>query len=486
MVPRDRVRSLNRRAVRETGEYVLYWMTAHRRLGWSFALDRAVEEARRLGRPLLILEALRVDYPWASARLHRFVLDGMREHAEALEGGPVTYYPYVEPEKSAGSGLLAALSQRACLVVTDDFPAFFLPRMAEAAAAAVPVLMEAVDSNGLMPLSVTPGAFSAAVFFRQFLQRSLPTHLLHLPDPAPLSEGDLAPAPPVPEEIARRWPPAAASILKDDDLGRLPIDHDVAPVGLRGGTGPARARLETFLEDGLSRYAEERKHPDSDASSGLSPWLHWGHLSAHEVFKAVTQAEEWSPQCLSHQARGAREGWWGMSASAEAFLDQLITWRELGFVFCWHRAQYDRFESLPAWAIETLDEHAADPREHTYTLEQFAAADTHDALWNAAQNQLRREGSIHNYLRMLWGKKILEWTPHPRVALEIMVELNNRFALDGRDPNSYSGIFWVLGRFDRGWPRRPIYGKVRSMSSDSTLRKTRVTEYLGRYREAHG
>ena len=181
-------------------------------------------------------------------------------------------------------------------------------------------------------------------------------------------------------------------------------------------------------------------------------------------------------------ANGRRAGWWSVGANAEAFLDQLITWRELGFNVCHKRSDHDRWESLPDWAVATLSKHAPDRREHVYTIDEFAAASTHDPLWNAAQTQLLREGTIHNYLRMLWGKKILEWTAEPREALEVMIELNNRYALDGRDPNSYTGIFWVLGRHDRPWgPERPIFGKVRYMSSANTARKFPVRAYLDRY-----
>jgi deoxyribodipyrimidine photo-lyase len=158
-----------------------------------------------------------------------------------------------------------------------------------------------------------------------------------------------------------------------------------------------------------------------------------------------------------------------------------VTWRELGFNTCARRDDYDAFASLPDWARRTLERHEGDAREHAYTLEEFAAARTHDPLWNAAQTQLVREGRIHNYLRMLWGKKILEWSPTPREALAVMIELNNRFAVDGRDPNSYAGIFWCLGRYDRPWPERPIFGTVRYMSSENTARKHRVREYVQRF-----
>ena len=180
--------------------------------------------------------------------------------------------------------------------------------------------------------------------------------------------------------------------------------------------------------------------------------------------------------------RAAAPGGGVLSQATEAFLDQVVTWRELGFNFCQTRNDYDQFESLPAWALKTLRLHARDERSYVYTLEKFERAKTHDPLWNAAQTQLVREGRIHNYLRMLWGKKILEWTRSPAKALEIMVELNNKYALDGRDPNSYSGIFWCLGRYDRPWgPERPVFGTVRYMSSENTARKFNVREYVREY-----
>ena len=266
------------------------------------------------------------------------------------------------------------------------------------------------------------------------------------------------------------------------DRSRLPLDHGVAPVDLRGGSDAARGALMIFLEDCLADYAEKRNHPEVEATSGLSPYLHFGHISVHQVFHGLMEAEGWFLDRLSEKATGSKAGWWGMSEPAEAFLDELITWRELGFNMCWQREDYDQYESLPGWALGTLEAHIRDERDYLYTLEAFEKGRTHDSLWNAAQMQLVKEGKIHNYLRMLWGKKILQWTPTPREALEVMIELNNKYALDGRDPNSYSGILWVLGRYDRPWgPERPIFGKVRFMSSKNTARKVRVKEYIRRY-----
>jgi len=481
-VPEARIRALNDARIRPDGEYVLYWMVATRRLGWSHALDRAVEHAETLGRPLLIFEPLDVSYRWASDRHHRAIMDGMLEHTRALTKSPVGYHAYVEAEAGAGKGLLRALAERACVLVTDDSPVFFTPRLLAAAGALAPCRAEAIDSCGLLPMRAPARTFTAAYHFRRYLQRALPDHLLSPPSPDPLAGARLARFSGVPTAVTERWPSADEARLADPSfLARLPIDHGVTTTGWTGGQAAGRHRLRAFVGDGLERYGSERNDPDAEASSRLSPWLHYGHLSAHEVFDVVARAEGWSPARLSDRVDGRREGWWGMSPSAEAFLDELVTWREIGYGFCVQEPEYDRYDTLPEWARATLEEHASDPREHLYSLDELAGGETSDELWNAAQRQLVEEGVIHNYLRMLWGKRILEWTAHPREALEAMIELNNRYALDGRDPNSYSGIFWVLGRFDRGWPERPVFGKVRSMSSASTRRKVRLDAYLARW-----
>jgi len=480
MTPEIRIRAENSDPIRPEGRFVLYWMIAARRPRWNFALQRAVERARDLGKPLVILEALRSDYPHASARLHRFVLDGMEDNRSAFAGTPVRYYPYVEPERQAGKGLLAALAEEACLVVTDEFPSFFLPAMVAAAGRELPVRLEAVDGNGLLPLWSTDRVFPTAYAFRRFLQKELPKHLDTFPRRNPLRNVSLPPAS-VPQSILDRWPPAPLARLRGD-LEGLPVDASVPPVGYRGGASAGSDRLAAFLGTGLPGYAEGANRPESAVTSGLSPYLHFGHVSPHQVFEGVAQHEEWTKERLAKSTAGKRSGWWGMSGGAEAFLDQLVTWREVGYNFSSKRSDAAEYDSLPPWALRTLADHEDDPRPHVYSREEFETARTHDALWNAAQNQLRREGHIHNYLRMLWGKKILEWSPGPREALDTMIFLNDRYAVDGRDPNSYSGILWILGRYDRPWgPERPIFGKIRYMSSANTARKVPVKEYIRRY-----
>ncbi|MFO1055152.1 MAG: deoxyribodipyrimidine photolyase [Planctomycetota bacterium] len=482
-VPATRLRRVNSAPLRPERDHVLYWMVAARRVRSNFALDRAVELSRELGKPLLVFEALRCGYRWANDRLHAFVLQGMADNAARCAAKGVAYLPYVEPEPDHGKGLLAALAARACAVVTDDWPCFFVPRMVETAGRMLDVRLEAVDGNGMLPLAAQGRAFGRAFDLRRFLQKHLPDHLGRAPRKDSLSPLHDMPRAVIPRAVTSRWKPASTAQLAASAaaLAALPIDHTVAPSRrLHGGSTTAHAQLSRFLRDGFSRYAVERSHPDADAQSGLSPWLHFGHIGVHEVFDAVTHHDDWSAARISSAVTGSNTGWWGGSANLESFLDELITWRELGFGMCHHAPRdYDRYESLPAWARASLELHESDPRPQLYTIDELADGRTDDPLWNAAQNELRRDGRMQNYLRMLWGKRVLEWTPTARDAAAVLVELNNRFAIDGRDPNSYSGIFWCLGRYDRPWaPERPVFGVIRYMSSANTRRKLKLTRYL--------
>lgn len=485
-VPEVRIRQGNAAAMRSSADYVLYWMIANRRLRYNFALDRALEHCKVLGKPLVIFEALRAGHRWASERLHRFVVDGMAENARFCEERGARYLAYVEARPDEGKGLLRALAENACVVVTDEFPCFFLPKMVQSAGKQLEVLLEVIDSNGLLPLRACTRTFQRAFDFRRYLQKELPKHLGAFPQRDPLAKVKLPVAPRMLAKRLSQWPMATDEFLRgsDDSLARMPIDHGVKPVALRGGQETARVQMKVFIEKRLALFAERRNEPELEVSSGLSPYLHFGHISVHGIFAELAKREKWKAEKLAMRGNGSREGWWNMSAGAENFLDELITWREVGYNFAAHRKDYDRYESLPAWAQETLKKHAKDEREFVYDLQDFEAAKTHDALWNAAQRQLVHEGKIHNYLRMLWGKKILEWSRTPQEAAKIMIQLNNKYALDGRNPNSYSGIFWVLGRYDRPWgPERPVFGTIRYMSSQNTARKVAVKGYIQNYGE---
>lgn len=479
-----RITHCNDKPINPSADYIIYWMIANRRLTWNFSLDHAINKCNELAKPLLIFEPLRCGYKWASDRIHAFIIQGMKENLKRCPGNSPKYLPYLESDHGNGKGLLKALSANACMVVTDDYPAFFLPRMVTAAASSVPVRMEMVDSNGLAPMSITQKTYSTAHGFRRFLQKELPNHILDAPNPDPFSGYQKHGKVKIDENILTKWG-NHYDILKTADhdiLRSLSIDHGVLPTETAGGASEAEKRLKSFVKNNLSMYSELSNHPDEAATSGLSPYLHFGHISTSQVFHEVAQKEDWRPDKLSSATNGKRIGWWGMSEAAETFLDQLITWRELGFNMCNNNSDYGQYDSLPQWAGDTLNDHRKDQREFLYSLQDFEQANTHEKVWNAAQNQLLQEGVIHNYMRMVWGKKILQWTQSPEEALDIMIHLNNKHGLDGRDPNSYSGIFWILGRYDRPWgPERPIFGKIRYMSEKNTIRKLRVRDYLEQY-----
>jgi deoxyribodipyrimidine photo-lyase len=484
-VPSSRIHPANSREINTSGDYVLYWMTAFRRTSYNFALQRGVEWANRLGKPLLVFDALRCNYRWASDRFHRFIVEGMRDNAQAVMGSNASYCAYVEPAANHAHGLIEELSKQACVVVTDDFPCFFHPTMIRMVAPRIPCLLEIVDSNTIVPMREWDRTFTVAHSYRRAMQKVVYDQLPEFPADKPLDRLETTKLAKLPRELTKTYglklDSDSLEHLNRLDVSVLPIDHSVLPTEETGGEVEARKVLDRFIRRRLATYAEDRNEPEKAGSSWLSPYLHFGNISPHEVFLAITKATGWSPEKLS-KPNGKMDGFWNMGPDAEAFMDQLMTWREIGFNMCVREPNYMRYESLPAWARETLADHAADHRDHVYSLEQFEKAATHDPLWNAAQRQLVREGRIHNYLRMLWGKKILHWTESPQDALRIMIELNNKYALDGRNPNSYSGIFWVLGRYDRAWgPERPIFGKIRYMTSESTASKYSVKNYIRTY-----
>jgi len=474
-----RLRRLNSPPTARSGDYVLYWMQIYRRLERNHALDYALHCAEQLGKPLVVYEGLRLDYPWASRRLHRFVLEGMEANVRKAADLGLSYWPLVETKKGEGRGLLRRLSGRACLVVTDDFPCFIVPHQAHALARRVEVPVIAVDSNGIIPLRLLGSAVSAAAHLRPRIHKALAEAWPHRAAAAPAITRPAGRAVDAPFDT---WSPPR-------DLDRfvdgLAVDPSVPPVkGTPGGAPAARHRLGDFLAHRLRGYAEGRSAPRSLAeghASGLSPYLHFGHLSIEEVAERVLATTgDWSPDDLRLHNRGKREGFYGDDPDVNSFLDEALTWRDVGFN--WHASRAADAASLetalPAWALESLGAHASDERAYTYSAEALEAGETHDPLWNAAQRELVATGIIHNYLRMLWGKKVLEWSASPAEAYRTLEHLNNKYALDGRDPNSYTGILWCFGLFDRPWaPERKVYGRIRYMSSDNTARKFNLKPY---------
>jgi deoxyribodipyrimidine photo-lyase len=437
---------------RPGGEFVLYWMQVTHRAHDNFALNHAIERANALGLPVLVYHGLRHDYPWASDRFHTFILEGVRDLVAAFAARGIQYAFYLDDREAggdeAGPSPLVALAMRAALVVTDWFPTFIMPRQLKALRARIDVPVVAVDSATVIPAKRLAKSYSAARWIRPDLMGPLPDWLL----PVEVVE------PEVRREIELPFTPTRPA----DDLAALvascAIDHSVAPArGWTGGTGAARARLDWWLEHGLPRYLE-RNDPNVDVTSKMSPWLHFGHVSVHEVLLAAREA--------------------GPDAPWQKFLDETLTWRELAFNFCRFQPKHRTVAGIPDWARTELAEHEGDPRQAIYTDEELERGTTDDELWNACQQAYLRDGWMHNYLRMLWGKSVIGWTEDAPRALRVLEHLNNKYALDGRDPNTYGGILWCFGRFDRPFFRRPVYGTIRYMSTNAARKKFDVPAYI--------
>lgn len=479
-----RVFKRNSHEANADGDYVLYWMQINRRFHYNFALEYAVAWANKLGKPLLVYEGLSCDYPWRTDRSHWFIMQGMEEHREFADTQDINYYGFLEEKAGEYPELFSKLAEKACLVVTDEYPVFIMRERNESIPKKLNIPYITVDSNGIIPLGVSDKAPYSAYIFRKTMQKKFRECFELPPKENPLDELENRSRISIPEAITQKYPDAKkAGRFTKEWLSTIDVNHDVKPIQMEGTRAAGLERMNQFLEFDLKAYDNDRNDPDKEGTSRLSPWLHFGKISEHEVVDHCLrrQPRGWSRDELAPQA-GKRDGFFGGETGIEAYLDEVITWREVGFHFAHHTPDYDKFESLPDWAQETLEEHEADERPYIYSYEQLANSETEDDIWNAAQRQLVREGRIHNYLRMLWGKKVLQWTPDVRTALQYLIDLNNTYAIDGRDPNSYSGIFWIFGRFDRAWgPERKIYGKVRYMTSDSTRKKVKLKEYLEKF-----
>ena len=491
----DRIRVVNDKEVFSEGEYILYWMIATRRLNYNASLEYAAKVAEEYGKPLLVIEEISTSHKFANDRITSFVIQGMVENINAFREQNIRFIPWVETPLSGPMGLLKTLAKRACLVVTDDFPTYYPLSATKAAGKSLDRKVIAVDSNGVFPMSWTSSAFSTAHSFRRFIHANFSRCRETWPKKVPLNPNyDYSISDEMYQSIIEDcsvkippyewlWRCSEGGSTGKKALSTIDIDHDVQPVRqARGGVNTASKKLAVFLKNRLHRYNVDRNNIEKPSVSGLSPWLHFGHISSIEIVSRILDSEKWTPENITTSRKGSREGWWGLPAGVESFLDQIITWRELGFNNAYHNTDHNKYSSIPEWAKLTLSEHSDDERM-LYTFEQIENAETHDEVWNAAQQELLQTGIIHNYLRMLWGKRILEWAQTPEQAVEWMIQLNDKYALDGRDPNSYTGIFWVLGRHDRAWgPERAIFGKIRYMSSENTKKKLKLKPYLQQFR----
>jgi deoxyribodipyrimidine photo-lyase len=447
------------------GNRVLYWMQASVRVRDNLALAWAQAEARNRNLPLEVLFCLDPGYPGANARSFAFLLDGLGEVGEALEnrgiGFTVAQGPALPTLAAAGPGTTIAVFDRGYLP--------FARRLRFQAADILPCPVVEVEDNASVPVALVSGKqeWSAATL-RPKLMR-----LAGQEGPLPqVRDGETRRGGHLAEDLARAGIPVLPGRPSRAWLARLPVDTSVGPTSLKGGETAALARWQRFLDEKLDRYDTDRSDPNLDGSSGLSPYLHFGHLSPVTLVADLQARGLWR-EPVTFRASG--------EDPASKFVDEALVRRELSLNLVWNNPEAASYSGLPAWARRTLEEHAADRRPWVYTRANWEAARTHDPAWNAAQRQLVATGTIPNYLRMYWGKKILEWSPDPARAFSEALYLNDKYALDGRDPNSIAGVAWCFGMHDRPWGDRPIFGTVRSMTYGGLKRKFDIAAYERRW-----
>ncbi len=456
---------LNGKTYHADGEYVLYWMQCTHRLVENWGLRAAIRTANRVNRPLVIHQGLDPTYPYAADRHHTFILQGARETARRADRLGLHYQFVLRRRREDDRRVLDRLAARAYVVFTDLFPTAGIRARSERFAERVSCRVLAVDSVCTVP----SGLFTKA----EYAARTIRPKIGRLIDAAIEPVEEALPAVPVSEALRHSLLETLQTIplplrdMTDADIARevaaCGIDHTVPAVTLRGGADEAEARFDRFLRDTLPRYGERRNDAsDVEGTSGLSPYLHYGQIPSARVVREA-------------RASGAP------AESVDAFVQQATTWRELSYNWCLRTRAYDQLSSLPDWIQRTMAEHVRDARPASYDFETLEAGETGDALWNASQRQLVRTGIIHNYPRMLWGKTMLLWTQDYEQARSWLFHLNDKWALDGRDPNSVGGILWCMGLWDRPWGNKPVWGGIRPMVTSRAKLKFDVKKYVSMY-----
>jgi deoxyribodipyrimidine photo-lyase len=432
------------------GKCVVYWMQRAQRGVDNHAVDLAVQVANLLGLPLVVYFAGISNFPPSNLRQYVFLNQGMPDIESDLAERNISFVTRRAPHDSLEQ-LLADV--QAAMVIGDENPMREPERWRQHLASRVRIPFWTVDTDVVVPSKLIERAQYGAYTIRPRLYRMLPEFLQPYENAAAV------------REWKRPWGFHADSVNEEITCGWKGLDQSVGPVeAWRGGTHAALKRLKLFAERMLADYVAQRNHPETDGTSCLSPYLRYGHIGPLTIALAVEKASKKNP---------------ALKVARDSYFNELIAWRELAVNFVKYTPNYDSIDCAESWAKKSIAEHAKDDRERIYTLAQLEAAQTYDDLWNAAQIQMVRYGWMHNYLRMYWAKKILEWTPDIATAMKYCIHLNDKYSLDGRDPNGYAGIAWaVLGKFDRPWFERPIFGKIRYMSGQSTGKKFDSKKYI--------
>ena len=455
----------NGKRYRPDGHYVLYWMQSTHRLEENWALRGAIRTADRVNLPLVIHQGLDPTYPHASDRHHTFILQGARDTARDARARGLYYQFVLRHRRDDDRRVVDRLAEGAYVVFTDLFPTAGVAERTARFAARADCRVLAVDSVCTVP----SGTFEKAEYAARTIRPKIAKLLDHVLEPVIDQPPRVALSEALRAQLHERTGVDALPLEVMTDariaqhVSRCEIDHTVGAVALAGGRLAADARLQQFVAHDLAEYATRRNEAgDSEGTSGLSPYMHYGQIPSARIVRTAV-------------ASGAP------AESRDAFVQQATTWRELAYNWCLRTPHYDTLSALPAWIQRTMAEHEHDQRPQHYTLETLEAARTGDALWNAAQRQLVDTGLIHNYPRMLWGKTMLLWTRDYEQARGWLFHLNDKYALDGRDPNSVGGIMWCLGLWDRPWGNKPIWGGIRPMVTARARLKFDVRRYIAKY-----
>lgn len=452
----ERISKLNSAQDRPSAEYVLYWAQMNRRVTANHGLLFAVEIANKYGLPVLVYEGLTCTYEYANDRLHTFILGAVPETARRLRKAGLGYIFYLRQTKAARNDVLYELARKAACVVTDDYPTFIARSHNSRVPQKLNIPYYVVDSSCVVPMSEIKTRQYGAYTIRPKIAKLLPKYLK--------APNEL--------KVNRRYLSERSEFHTEVTTDNIPqlvakceIDHAVPPsLSFTGGALRADKLRQYFLEHNLRRYAAGRNEPVKHATSHMSPYLHFGQISSLEL---ALQIKDYANE---HKLL------------PDEFLEELIVRRELGFNYTRFVSDPGSLKNLPEWCQETMRKHEGDRREQTYSAKQLTQAETYDELWNATQKEMLLRGKIHGYYRMYWGKKIIEWTRHYQEAADIMIDIHGRFALDGRDPNTYTNILWCFGLHDRAWGERPIFGKMRYMSLEGMKRKTDTSAYIAEIR----
>jgi deoxyribodipyrimidine photo-lyase len=487
-----RIRIVNNKPLLTDRPILLYWMQANRRLAWNHSLDYAIYLAKKWDKELVVYEGLRMDYPWNSPRIHQFIIEGMIDNQKEAKQLGINFWSFLETKSNPARGILKKISNLACAIVTDDFPCFIIPEQIKNLSEKIDCRLFAVDGNSITPIGYYEKFLSAARILRPRMHKQFSENYVKRANPSYTKTKLTSVSKTKTTAPFVEWSGGEKELFKS--LNEISFTHSIPGyTGVRGGRKEGLRLLNDFLENKLYRYATDRSNPSDPnhvAVSSLSPYLHFGHISVEEVITAVLDSSEfktskgkstqWAPDRLNFSYVGKNQNFFSTIPSVDSFLDELITWREIGYQLFWQKPEFRKgLECLPDWAKTNFEIHRKDKREFSYTREEWMLGKTHDPIWNSAQKELYTTGRMHNYMRMLWGKKIIEWSPNIEEAYNLMEDLNNLYAYDGRNPNSYTGILWCFGLFDRPWfPERNVLGNVRYMSSDSTRKKFKLTTYL--------